>query len=61
MNKSKKVSIERFLREQFGTAGKRISFRHEWNIGDPRRNVTIKQKDPSQFVATVKGGEELRV
>ena len=38
MDKSKKVSRERFLREQFGTAGKRISFRHEWNIGDPRRH-----------------------
>ena len=35
---SKKVSRERFLREQFGTAERRISFRHEWNVGDPRRH-----------------------
>lgn len=29
--------------------------------GNELVNVTIKQKDPSQFVANVKGGEELRV
>jgi hypothetical protein len=29
--------------------------------GNDLINVTIKQKDPSQFVANIKGGEELRV